>query len=214
MEGGGEPNLESSMSKQLYVRNALFTGAQPIDLNACVGTNGGPYNLIDYARGYARATARLTESLKADSLWVDVVVYPLVFNARHASELYLKHHVHLLPHLYDEKLKPKGTHRLLDNWKLVRSLVERGAELDDENPLDPTGDLAVETDRVLQDLVEVDPSGEAFRFPWARDQSRFLQDTNIINVRVFESAMQLLFEAFEYWDDIAFRILDAREDYA
>ena len=200
------------MSKRLYVRNALFSGAHPSDLNACVGSNGGPYNLIDYARGYARATTRLAESLKSDSMSVDIVIYPLVFMARHATELYIKHLVHLLPHLYEEKLGPKLTHKLLDNWSLVRSFVERGAELGDENPLDPSGDLVIVVERVLRDLVEVDPTGEAFRFPWTRDQSRFLQDTNIINVRVFEEAMVSVFAAFEQWDDASFLILDARED--
>lgn len=35
--------------------NPLFTNGENHQMNACVGDNGGPYNLFDYGRGFSRA---------------------------------------------------------------------------------------------------------------------------------------------------------------
>ena len=47
-----------AMSKPPTKANTVFKGSQGADwqLNACVGDNGGPYDLYDYAQGYFEAT--------------------------------------------------------------------------------------------------------------------------------------------------------------
>lgn len=142
-----------------YKQNDLFTGGEDIHLNACVGKNGGPYGLDAYALGYFKGAMRVVDSLIEDSSLVDVVIYPVVFNYRHGVELYLKHLSEILPKLWDEESIVKSTHMLIDNWHIVLNLLERIPEFDPDKSLIPL------VDKILKDLIEVDPNGEAFRFP-------------------------------------------------
>src|SRR5688572_30124182 len=82
----------------LFKENELFRGELAwSDKNACVGNNGGPYDLYDYADGYFDATRGLLEIALAapdsNRPWVtiDILVYPICLNFRHAIELYLKY---------------------------------------------------------------------------------------------------------------------------
>lgn len=176
-----------------YRQNDLFTGGRESRLNACVGRNGGPYGLDSYAMGYFKAAQRLAESLVENWYDIDLVVYPLVFAYRHGLELALKDLVRSLPELWDESASVRYTHRLLDNWATVRSYLERRKEFD------PDGTLIPMVDKVIKDMVEIDETGEAFRFPEARSGSRFLQDISLINVEVFATTLGAVGRAFAYW---------------
>ena len=56
---------------------------------ACVGDNGGTTD-EDIRNGFKRTVELLTESLKTGSEFEDLLVYPIVYNARHSIELSLK----------------------------------------------------------------------------------------------------------------------------
>lgn len=187
-----------------YKHNDLFRPGPVTALNACVGRNGGPYDFYAYSRGYFRAAELLAETLIEDGHLIDLVVYPLVFTYRHAAELAIKDLVRLLPRLWDEKREAEFSHKLLDNWNNARPYLKRAPVFD---PDDPAVD---EVDKVLLDLVEIDPEGAAFRFPEARKGSRFLQDLSLINIPVFASALHDVGEAFECWHVIAIDSLQAK----
>lgn len=85
------------------------------------------------------------------------------------------------------------THELRDNWAKVRPYLTREPEFDPGEPV-----LAF-VDWVLADPVEIDPKGEAFRFPTERSGKLFLQDMSVINVEVFGETMKTVAEAFDYW---------------
>ena len=56
---------------------------------ACVGDNGGTTD-EDIKNGFKRTVEILTESLKDGQEVEDLLVYPIVYNARHSIELSLK----------------------------------------------------------------------------------------------------------------------------
>lgn len=192
-EHSGRPHWsERARFDEAYKHNDLFRPGPQGNLNACVGTNGGPYNLQDYADGYFRAGARLTSTIMADPTWLDVVVYPLVFLHRQALELGLKHLATTLPRLWDEEPRLKLTHPLLGLWSDVRPYIERHEMFAPSESVPPI-------DALLRDFSEIDPTGEAFRFPSARDQSMFLQRTSHINIVIFGEAMDFAAATFEFW---------------
>lgn len=203
MEYGHQPPYP----KKPYKQNRLFSGGPNSSLNACVGNNGGPYGLTDYARGYMKAGRRLADSLKKSSLYVDSVVYPLVFVYRHAVELFLKQLATYLPLLSDDKSNVALTHKLTDNWCKTKECLLRY-----ESTFDPDDRLIAFVDAVIMDLVEIDPDGQAFRFPHARNESKFLEKTSLINVEVFADAMDSVGEALDFWIYAAADMLEAKWD--
>ncbi|NWJ40810.1 MAG: hypothetical protein HXX12_07545 [Geothrix sp.] len=177
-----------------YKTNDLFSVGSNYHLNACVGTNGGPYDFRDYAHGYFLAGKRLLESLRQDYSYVDTLVYPLTFLLRHAIELSLKGLARDLSTLHKTEGQIKLTHRLADNWAIVRDMLQL-----DQDVFDEDRKLIPFLDKVLKDYLEFDPSGEVFRFPEDRNGALFLQDASIINVEVFGSILEEVAEIIEYW---------------
>ena len=190
-----------------YKQNALFTGGPEFKLNACVGRNGGPYNLHAYAGGYFRGARRLAESLAADTLYIDLVVYPLVFCFRHAVELELKHLCEVVPAALGKGTKISMTHKLLDNWESLKAQFQLHREFIQH------GEGIELVDHVIHDLVEIDPTGEAFRFPESRKGNKFLQDTSLINVRVLADSLEPVEGAFDSWVGIAEWMIENRTMY-
>ncbi|MBI5573653.1 MAG: hypothetical protein HY919_03765 [Elusimicrobia bacterium] len=185
-----------------YKQNDLFTGGEDISLNACVGKNGGPYNLDAYARGYFKGAICIVDSIIKDSSYVDLLIYPVVFNYRHGVELYLKHLSEVLPKFLNEKSIVRPTHILIDNWDIVRNLLKKIPVFD------PDKSLISVVDKILKDLIDIDPNGEAFRFPHARSGNKFLQNTSLINVMVLANTMNTVFDAFSHWDYVAQELMD------
>lgn len=182
--------------QQQYRHNDLFRPASPTDLNACVGSNGGPYNYQDYALGYFEAGSRILSSLFSDRWMLDVVIYPLVFTYRHGIELSLKDLASQLPLLWDQEPKVKLTHVLSDNWVKIKTYLKREQEFDPENT------LIDQVDTILNNFLEIDRTGEVFRYPEHRSGSNCLAGkVSLINLIVFQQAMVTVAETFEFWMD-------------
>ncbi len=190
--------MKTSPKPRTRKQNDLFRGGPRIQLNACVGTNGGPYDLFAYSRGYFHAGERLVRSLIASSRLIDLAIYPLVFTYRHAVELGLKDLAGLLPRVWRESHGIHLTHKLMDNWQSVLPYLTRAPVFDPNDP------VVAAVQKTLANLVEMDPTGEAFRFPTARDGSPFLQDTALINVPVFAKQLIVVDKAFDYWHYTAY----------
>ena len=195
-----KPQMDTSENRHnwalKYEHNDLFRPGDNVELNACVGKNGGPYNFSAYSRGYFEAGKRLVGSLVENQSLVDIIVYPVVYIYRHAIELGLKHLAYRLPPFFDKKEPIKLTHNLIDNWILVLEYLEQLP--DGGNDPEPIQIV----DKVLKDLVQLDPKGETFRFPQSRNEVLHLQDTSIINVEIFAVAMVKVYEAFQFWFDV------------
>ncbi len=59
--------------------NPLFTNGDNHQMNACVGDNGGPYNLFDYGRGFFEGGHAAVKSAQEYIGPVDLLVYPAAF---------------------------------------------------------------------------------------------------------------------------------------
>ncbi len=176
-----------------YVQNDLFSDGQNWTLNACVGTNGGPYDYFAYSRGYFKAAHRLFDSIQENSSSIDLLVYPFVYLYRHGIELALKDLVLQLPLIWNEEPRQLFTHKLLEIWEVVHSYLIREPEFTSQESILAT------VDKLIQDFDRIDSSGEVFRFPEARNGIQFLQSTKFINLEVLGNSMKEVDSAFEYW---------------
>ena len=182
-------NTKAGFPAQLKRKhNSLFGPGPNGLLNACVGRNGGFPGFDRIARGYFEAGGILVKRLQQDRGHLDFLIYPLVQTYRHAIETMLKHLVPLLSRLRDESDEMQYTHQLVDNWEIVRKHLI-ALEVEETEFAD--------VDRVLTDLVEIDATGETFRYPQARDGSRHLVETTHINVEVFAEGMTVLERFFD-----------------
>jgi hypothetical protein len=170
--------------------NALFGPGLNFHLNACVGRNGGPADFGRYARGYFAAGAVILKSLQENSMDVDILVYPLVTNYRHGVEDMLKQLAATISLLCTGKMEICYTHKLTDNWAIVRQyLPEIGVPQDEID----------EAEAILKELLEIDPTGETFRYPFSNKGERHLEETSMINVETFGARIATLADPLEAW---------------
>lgn len=110
-----------------------------------------------YACGFRKAAEYLLDRVLESPIGQDALVYPIVFNARHYIEMDLKALLWDASRLVDQPLsKVPLTHRIDQLWSKARPLL---VDLHG-------GDQGFETvDRLVAALAEVDPTGEAFRYP-------------------------------------------------
>lgn len=161
-----------------FKENEVFKGILGHQLNACVGPNGGPYDLYDYAKGYFEATKIILANSKGGGALIDIVVYPICFDFRHAIELYIKYVIAGLATAKGTDHKFKTKHTLLKNWKVAKHLLK---EIETSE-----GDMAL-FDKVVACVEEVDPNGQIFRYPENIKGDKHLQEWASINLAVIEA---------------------------
>jgi hypothetical protein len=109
-----------------FKQNDLFRGVPALSqFNACVGNNGGPYDLYDYAEGYFEATRLLLQEAQKPGVLMDIIVYPVCLNFRHALELYIKYLITDLGKAARINATYRPNHSLRDNWKAAKKLMKR-----------------------------------------------------------------------------------------
>lgn len=134
--------------------------------------------------------------MKADCLWLDCIVYPLVNMYRQGIESYLKHFLQLIPPLLDREIDSKFTHRLDGLWAEVRKLM---AEVTDHSVEGAFKDDAAWVDTIVKNFMEIDPGGAAFRYPVDAEGVPYLLEFSHINVGVLGEEMAKLYKVFERW---------------
>jgi hypothetical protein len=181
-------NGKCQSSKKSQQREFLVWAGAKRALNACVGRNGGPADFWRYASGYFTAAELLLKCLRDDSTEVDILVYPLVMNYRHGVEDMLKQLAATVSVLCTGKQEVFFTHKLVDNWSIAKRYLPRidvsGADLD-------------KAESIIKDLVEIDPTGETFRYPRSRNGAMHLEDVSLINVERFGESMAELAEILD-----------------
>ncbi|MCK1394307.1 hypothetical protein [Bradyrhizobium sp. 1] len=152
-----------------FRQNELFRGLQNdlSRLNACVGNNGGPYDLYDYAWGYFEATRLLLEDADEPGAKIDVLVYPICFNFRHAIELYVKYIIADLSRVEGTGRQYQPGHSLLRNWKKAKKLLKA---------IDHTTEDVALFEDVVRHIEEVDATGQTFRYPESIKYDQHLKD--------------------------------------
>ncbi|MGH7872997.1 MAG: hypothetical protein ACREQO_12355 [Candidatus Binatia bacterium] len=175
-----------------YEPNSLFRAGSRPKLNACVGTNGGPYNFGAYGEGFFEGGFQIINAIKRGEWTIDILIYPAAFSFRHGIELYLKHMVHLFDEIANSGAYTT-THSLQDNW----SVFDRQAIASKIGSFDPL-ELSIAKD-IIDDFCNIDPTGQVFRYPEDIKGNKHLIGLGVINVEVLEDGMRVLHELFEGW---------------
>lgn len=174
------------MAKATFKENALFRGWKAhYRMNACVGNNGGPYDLYDYAHGYFEATRLLLQEAQKPGIIIDIVVYPICLTYRHALELFLKYLINDLAKLNKAKERYRPHHGLKENWQLT--LIAKAE-------LKASGKELAAIGEVVEAIAEVDPKGEIFRYPESIKGDQHLKDWSLINLVVLERSVTKIFD--------------------
>lgn len=163
------------MSNKKYTPNDLFCSGENEDLNAAIGTNGGPYDYGDFAHGFMSVASHLVSRLEhgdLPGLFVDTAVYPIVSCYRQGLELWLKHLIVIAHRIKRPERDFPKTHKLDELWEILKDV---------EHEFD--GGLMLKENRdhlefVVTEFTKIDPRGMVFRYPEDRN--------NILNIDAFE----------------------------
>ncbi|MFM9976938.1 MAG: hypothetical protein ACKVOP_02675 [Sphingomonadaceae bacterium] len=173
--------------------NPLFTNGTKTYLNACVGDNGGPYDLFDYGKGFFEGGHAIVQAAETMTAPVDLLVYPAAFSYRHGIELLLKQLVISLNLLLGEGNKFQPNHNMRQLWTDVVTLTNSiKKSLMEKDAVDRAGEMIVHFDAF-------DPTGQVFRYPESIKGNRHLADHKLINVDVLRKQMRELQEILERW---------------
>jgi hypothetical protein len=191
-------------------QNQTFRGSDPTWANACVGNNGSP-TYVDYAKGFsAAANLMLDAVIECGGLKhpVDNFIYPICFNMRHSVELRLKGTVVHLKKLATLKgssinFDLSGSHDIGNIWSFIKSSA---AKLDKRYSL-----FINKLDGYVQDIADVDATGQIFRYPTDSDSKKHLVDIAVINVRVLKTRFNELEKILDKMNNFNFFV---EEEYS
>lgn len=176
-----------------FTPNALFRSGPVTDYNACVGENGGPYDLIDYGKGFFDGAQEIVVAVTERNGTVDLLVYPICFSFRHGIELYVKALVQTASKFNGSKRTYQKNHSINEYWKMI---VEEFDKLDDRI-IDKT-EIGIAGD-IIADFVQIDPTGQVFRYPEDLKGNAHLTGLKLINVEVLSDGMKMLHGLLEGW---------------
>lgn len=185
-----------------FTQNMLFRGGADALLNACVGENGGPYDLLDYGRGFFEGGSLIVAGARAMKAPVDIVVYPAAFAFRHGIELLLKHLVQRLLVFNEASVSYKRNHGIMDLFDLAAEQLAVARDVADPVEISLARDI-------IAAFNEIDPTGQVFRYPEDLKGNRHLTELKLINVEVLDDGMRVLREVLEGW----IYHLDDMQDY-
>ena len=86
------------MTRRPIFENQTFKLGKNFHFNACVGNNGY-IDLYTYQLGYYEATIALINSAKKSVFKIDLLIYPIVYSARHTIELFIKNQLFKLKYI-------------------------------------------------------------------------------------------------------------------
>lgn len=178
--------------------------------NACVGNNG----LFEgkYFHGYDLSVKVLIESLLKSTAEIDHLIFPILFNARHAIELYLKD---AITYIYEinESIAPKRDcdivigklHKTHDLSILWQTFERNSVKLD--RRIQEYIDFQRE---YISDYFEIDLKGETFRYQYTKENNVHLAKTPLVNIIHFSERYNELSKSMH---DFNFFINQVRENY-
>jgi hypothetical protein len=163
------------------------------------------------ADGFFLAAQLLTEAMPRDDVHPHLLVYPLVFNLRHFTELKLKHVIKILMSLArfkdDATMQAALTDHRLDN---LLSLLRAGAETQSD-VAQVSSQLDMVTDHI-QEFHNLDPGSYSFRYTSNKSGSRYVKPGTTFDLQIlFDGMLRVrgaLNEIEEWGNDIKVRLLN------
>lgn len=176
-----------------YEPNTLFRNGPNAQLNACIGTNGGPYDFSDYGEGFFEGAKQIIAAIRRGEWTIDILIYPAAFSYRHGIELYVKHLLKELSAYNKSGVEYERTHKLQDNWaRVVEEAKKSKLTFFDETELSLVGDIIAE-------FCQIDPTGQVFRYPEDIKGNKHLEGLDVINVEVLEQGMAVVHDRLDTW---------------
>ena len=184
------------------------------DQNAIVGGDwlDRPYA---YREGFMQATLALLAVAAAETyddpntgetalIYVDALVYPICFNARHFLELFLKDSIRAVSALGTKPTKVGviATHDLSLLWARFADVIQRDTRL---------VELGRPLEEILKGIAEIDNASMAFRYSHDLDENEHLSGLEHINLIVLGNRFR---EMFKQAENFSTCLAELQQEYA
>jgi hypothetical protein len=170
----------------------LAPTAKDWQLNASLDWIPGSHDALDvYAEGYLAAAKIISRAAvrRRSGVWIDALMWPMVFLWRHYCELRLKEVTVSAADLCGVTPKQVTGHDLGMLWKAARPLLVKTGTIN-------ARDLAV-ADGLFVEFARSDQLAEAFRYPTDRKGHRLALSQTKINLRRLKTTFEGLAAALE-----------------
>lgn len=168
---------------------------------SCIDYRGKDHR---YVMGFAKAGAVLADAMLRSGHDLDILVYPMLFSFRHAVELELKLILPDALRCLNEEAPLKFDHKLPALWDFVRRAViavSPGSE-----------DSMISTAALLEELVDVDADGTAFRYA-TRKNGEETFSRRYVDVKAAAEALLALANSLEAASTVLDEHLKERAEY-
>lgn len=185
----------------------IFTPTHTNRYNACIGTNS-LHDLRTYAEGYLQASQMLLDNIFEKRLAYerDTLVHPILYSARHAIELSIKH---VLVRLNETDRKTDNRllhgHSLKELWDLFKKQT-----LFDRRFVSVVGDI----DSIVVQLDQADPDAQDFRYPVNADGQQTLDGKVIVDLITVKELVDFLKDRVLYLFHLTETVVEERQLHA
>lgn len=158
-----------------------------------------------YREGFMQATLALLAAATAESyldpntgetvcVFVDALVYPICFNARHFIELFLKDSIRTVSALGTNanQVSVNATHDLISLWDDFAAAIARDGRLMERGIL---------LEEVFKDIADVDKTGMTFRYSHDLDENVHLPGIEHISLGVLGDRLRDMFKQAEEFSE-------------
>lgn len=176
--------------------SAVFKEDTDWQNNACIGD--AQANWYVYVLGYKKAGDVLVKFAQSNPMYLDSIVYPIIFLYRHYLELAIKIIILRGSKLIGKNISHNNSHKLSTLWCLSKKILAEVFRGDKEPEFS-------KLDIVISEFDRLDSSSFEFRYPVNREGKPNHPDMSKINVRLLsdifedvERMMEFCTDAIEY----------------